>query len=477
MYPVTEIGEYFRIARGGGFGYQEAMTYPHAIKSSKTVSFSGTAKVPGDKSISHRALILGGLAVGETMISGLLEGEDVLATAEAMRALGAKIHKSDDGLWHAFGTGIGGLREPAGVLDMGNSGTAARLLIGLAGGHPISTFFTGDASLVKRPMKRVMTPLELMGVRFMAREGGRLPLGVRGPEDLLPIEYRLPVASAQVKSCVMLAGLNAPGMTTVIEPVPTRDHTENMLRHFGMEVGVEDTKDGQAVSITGQKDLQGCAVDVPGDPSSAAFPVVAALLVEGSEIRLPRIGMNARRTGLFETLGEMGAEISFENERTEAGEPVADLVVKGAGPLKGVNVPPARVPSMIDEFPALAMAAACANGTTRMSGLAELRVKECDRLAVVAEGLRACGVDLEVGEDSLMIRGTGKPPKGAATIETHLDHRIAMSFLVLGMATEEPVEIDDIRPVATSFPGFVDLMNDLGARIGGEDGNVLELSL
>jgi 3-phosphoshikimate 1-carboxyvinyltransferase len=440
------------------------------LTSKRAGPLTGTARIPGDKSISHRALMLGSLAVGETIISGLLEGEDVFCTAEAMKALGAKVYKSDDGLWHTYGVGIGGLHEPSEVLDMGNSGTSTRLLIGLVGGHPITAFFTGDKSLVKRPMKRVITPLEMMGATFMAREGGRLPLAVKGSEQTLPIEYRLPVASAQVKSAVLLAGLSAPGITTVIEEQATRDHTENMLRHFGVPVETEEMEDGAlAVHVTGQVELQPCAVDVPADISSAAFPIVAALLVEGSEIKLPNIGVNPRRTGLIEVLQEMGADITLGNQRVQAGEAVTDITVKYSGALKGIEVPAEIVPRMVDEFPVLAMAAACANGTTKMTGLAELRVKESDRLLLVAEGLKACGVEVEMGEDSLTVRGKGKPPKGGALIETHLDHRIGMSFLVLGCVSVEPVTIDDASPIATSFPGFVELMRDLGANIGEGD--------
>lgn len=427
----------------------------------------GAARIPGDKSISHRALMLGSLTIGETIISGLLEGDDVLCTAAAMKALGAKVYKSDDGLWHTYGVGIGGLHEPSTILDMGNSGTSTRLLIGLVGGHPITAFFNGDRSLVKRPMQRVIAPLEMVGARFMAREGGRLPLAVKGASNPLPIEYRLPVASAQVKSAVLLAGLSAPGITTVIEDQATRDHTENMLRHFGVPVTTEILEDGAiAVGVSGLHELQPCAVDVPADISSAAFPIIAALIVEGSEIRLPGIGVNKRRTGLIEVLLEMGADIRLENRRVQAGEEVADIQVRYSGPLKGVDVSPEIVPRMVDEFPVLAMAAACAKGTTRMKGLAELRVKESDRLLLVAEGLKACGVTLEMGEDSLTISGQGKPPRGGALIETHLDHRIGMSFLVLGMASEEPVTIDDASPITTSFPNFVELMGELGADIG-----------
>lgn len=437
-----------------------------ALISRKSGPLKGVTKIPGDKSISHRALMFGGITIGETIISGLLEGEDVLGTAEAMRQLGARIERGDDGLWRVFGVGLGGLHEPRDIIDMGNSGTSVRLLMGLAGGHPITTQFTGDASLTKRPMKRVITPLEMMGITFEATNGERLPLSVTGPEDLLSIEYHLPVASAQVKSAILLAGLNARGTTTVIEDTPTRDHTEKMLQHFGVEVITEELENGSlAVSVTGHQDLQPCAVDVPGDPSSAAFATVAAAINEGSNIRLLNVGINERRNGIFITLQEMGADITFEHERIEAGEPVADIVVKGTGKLKGINVPPERVPSMIDEFPVLAMAAACAEGTTKMTGLAELRVKESDRLLMVAEGLKACGVSLEMGEDSLTVNSNGKHPIGGAKIKTALDHRIAMSFLVLGSVSVEPIEIDDAEPIKTSFPNFEELMNDLGCEI------------
>lgn len=450
-------------------GHLHKMTHAHRAKplvSKKSSPLKGLVRVPGDKSISHRSLMFGALAEGETLISGLLEGEDVFNTAAAMRALGAKIVKSDDGLWRCEGIGVGNLQEPAGILDMGNSGTSTRLLTGIVGSHQITTFFSGDASLNKRPMGRVITPLEQMGIKFMSRHGGKPPFGVQGTSQAQAITYRLPVASAQVKSAILLAGLNAHGTTTVIETEPTRDHTENMLRHFGARVTVIRQEDGtDAISIAGQQRLLGCAVDVPSDPSSAAFPVVAALLQPGSELTIRRVGINPRRIGLYETLLEMGAEISFERKTIEAGEAIANLVIKATGPLKGVDVPAHRVPSMIDEFPVLAMAAACAEGTTRMTGLAELRVKESDRLAMVAKGLSDCGVNLEMGEDWLTIHGTGRPPKGGALIETALDHRIAMSFLVLGTATQEPIRVDDASPIDTSFPGFADLMNELGAEI------------
>lgn len=429
-------------------------------------ALSGTVRVPGDKSISHRSLMFGALALGETRIEGLLTGEDVLRTADALRALGASIERLDDDTWRTRGRGVGGLAEPSRVLDMGNSGTAARLLMGLVSTHPFTSIFTGDASLVKRPMARVTVPLSKMGASFVLRSNGRLPGAVVGTSMPVPIEYRLPVASAQVKSAILLAGLNTPGRTTVIEAEHTRDHTERMLRHFGVEVREEVLEDGAlAVSVTGEANLVARDLRVPSDPSSAAFPAVAALLCPGSAVRLPGIGTNARRTGLYETLREMGADIAFQDPREEAGEPVADLLVR-ASALRGVEVPPERAPSMIDEYPILAMAAACASGPTVMRGIGELRVKESDRLAMVADGLVACGVKVEAGEDWMVVHGTGKPPKGGARIATALDHRIAMSFLVLGLATDEPVGVDDGSFIDTSFPGFVALMNGLGARIG-----------
>ncbi|HYC05365.1 MAG TPA: 3-phosphoshikimate 1-carboxyvinyltransferase [Azospirillaceae bacterium] len=429
-------------------------------------ALTGTVRVPGDKSISHRSLMFGALALGETEIHGLLEGEDVLHTAAALRALGAEAERGADGVWRARGLGIGGLREPAQVLDMGNSGTAARLMMGLVATHPFTTFFTGDASLCKRPMARVTGPLETMGAAFVTRSKGRLPLAVVGTENPVPITYRLPVASAQVKSAILLAGLNTPGKTTVIEAEPTRDHTERMLRHFGVEVVTEKLEDGAlAVTVTGGAEITGRRLTVPADPSSAAFPVVAALLRPGSDLLLPGVGTNVRRTGLYETLVEMGADLSLGNAREEAGEPIADLRVRGSE-LRGIEVPPERAPSMIDEYPVLAVAAACASGTTIMRGLAELRVKESDRLAMIAAGLEACGVSIEMGEDYLIVHGTGRPPRGGATVATAMDHRIAMSFLVMGTASDEPVRVDDGSFIDTSFPGFVGLMNGLGAGIG-----------
>jgi 3-phosphoshikimate 1-carboxyvinyltransferase len=431
-------------------------------------ALSGNVTLPGDKSISHRALMFGALAVGETVIDGLLEGEDVLRTAAAMRALGAEIERDGAGRWHVWGCGIGALREPEDVLDMGNSGTGARLLLGILAGHPLTAVLTGDASLRRRPMARVTEPLAACGAAFIAREGGRLPLTVIGARDPLPLDYRLPVPSAQVKSAVLLAGLNAPGETRVVEREATRDHSERMLGHFGATLRRQEIDDeGQRaleIVLTGQPELTGQAVRVPADPSSAAFPLVAALLLPGSEVRLAAVGMNPLRSGLVTTLQEMGGDITIENAREEGGEPVADLVVRGSR-LKGVEVPAERAPSMIDEYPILAMAAAAAEGRTVMHGLGELRVKESDRLAAVARGLARCGVAVEEHPETLAVEGCGGRPPGGNNqpIETELDHRIAMSFLVLGLAAERPVLIDDVTPVSTSFPDFAPLMQGLGA--------------
>ncbi len=437
-----------------------------------TPLISGTASAlrgrlvaPGDKSVSHRALILGALAVGRTRIGGLLEGEDVLRTAAAMGALGAGIARDGNGSWTIDGIGLGALAEPQDVLDLGNSGTGARLLMGLVASHPITTFFTGDASLRRRPMARVAAPLERIGARIVARDGGRMPLAVIGASTPLPIAYRLPVASAQVKSAVLLAGLNAPGETSVIEPQPTRDHSERMLRHFGAAVSTAEEPDGaRRITLQGQPELRAADLLVPGDPSSAAFPAVAALLLPGSEVVIEGVGVNPLRTGLYETLREMGAAVDFGNERMAAGEPVADLALR-AGALSGVEVPAERAPRMIDEYPILAVAAAFAKGRTVMHGLGELRVKESDRLGAIAQGLAACGVSATIAGDTLTVEGLGGPPPGGADIATRLDHRIAMAFLVLGMAAERPVRVDDGDTIATSFPGFVAAMNRLGAAI------------
>jgi 3-phosphoshikimate 1-carboxyvinyltransferase len=426
----------------------------------------GTVAVPGDKSISHRALMFGALAIGETRITGLLTGEDVLRTAAAMRALGAEVTKDADGTWRVAGGGIGGLTEPEDVLDMGNSGTAARLLCGILATHDLFAVMTGDASLRRRPMRRVIDPLSATGARFVAREGGRLPLSITGARDALPLEYRVPVPSAQVKSALLLAGLNARGTTRIEEPEATRDHSENMLRHFGAAVSVEIAGAGRIIELQGQPELFAADVVVPGDPSSAAFPIVAALLVSGSHMTIPGVGLNPLRTGLFTTLAEMGASVTVTNERTEGGEPVGDLVVTG-GSLAAVDVPGARAPTMIDEYPILAVAAACATGTSRLRGLKELRVKESDRLAATAALLSENGVKVEVEGDDMIVHGTGAPPAGGALVATHMDHRIAMSALVLGLVTQNPVRIDDGAFIDTSFPDFVALMNEAGAAISG----------
>ena len=431
-------------------------------------ALKGDISTPGDKSISHRALILGASAVGETRISGLLEGGDVLGTAAALRHLGAGVERGADGVWRVQGRGVGGLDEPAAVLDMGNSGTGARLLIGLVASHPFTSFFSGDESLRARPMTRIIDPLSQIGAAFQARSGGRLPLAVKGARNPVPIAYTLPVASAQVKSAVLLAALNTPGLTTVVEPQPTRDHSELMLRHFGAQVTVETApRGGRAITLIGQPEITGQEVAVPGDTSSAAFPMVAALLVAGSQVTLRGIGVNPLRAGLLDCLREMGAGLTLTEERRVGGEPVVDLTIE-AGPLKAVDVPASRAPTMIDEYPILAVAAACADGVSRMHGLGELRVKESDRLQAVAEGLTRAGVKVETDADTLIVHGRGRPPPGGCAIETNLDHRIAMAFLVLGMAATEPVAIDDAGPIDTSFPGFVDMMNGLGARIGDE---------
>ncbi|MGE4062528.1 MAG: 3-phosphoshikimate 1-carboxyvinyltransferase [Rhodospirillaceae bacterium] len=439
-----------------------ASASPLKAVSAKAKPLRGAISVPGDKSISHRALMLGALAVGETRISGLLTGEDVLRTAAAMRALGAMVNEIG-GIWSVRGRGVGGLREPADVLDMGNSGTAARLLAGLLSAYPFTSFLTGDASLRGRPMDRVINPLGQTGAKFASRTGGRLPMAITGASFSGPLSYASPIASAQVKSAILLAGLHAPGVTTVTEPAPSRDHTERMLRYFGAEVATTQGENGAyTVRLKGQPELTGRPVVVPGDPSSAAFPVVAAILVPGSFITVSNVGMNPLRTGLFTTLREMGADIQVTNARDEAGEPVADLIVKSSK-LHGVNVPAARAPSMIDEYPILAVAAAFAEGQTRMEGLSELKVKESDRLAAMANGLQSCGISATAEGDTLTVRGGRPQPTNAAPITVNLDHRIAMSFLVLGMAGASAVVVDDASAISTSFPGFLKLMNGLGA--------------
>ena len=429
-------------------------------------SLKGRMRAPGDKSISHRSLIFGLLALGETRIEGLLEGEDVLRTADACRALGASVIREGEGCWRVRGAGIGGLVEPSAILDFGNAGTGARLMMGVAGSHPITATFDGDASLRKRPMRRILDPLVRMGTAVVGEaEGGRVPLTLRGPRETVPIVYETPAASAQIKSAVLLAGLNSPGRTTVVEREATRDHTERMLRLFGAQVTVEpEGEAGRRIAIQGQPTLCGTEVVVPSDPSSAAFPLVAALVVPGSEIVLEGVMMNPLRTGLIATLLEMGAEIERLSERDEGGETVADLRVR-ASLLRGVDVPAHRAPSMIDEYPILAVAAAFAEGPTRMRGLHELRVKESDRLAAVAAGLAAAGVPNAIEGDDLAVEGLGGKVPGGATVATHLDHRVAMAFLVMGLAASEGMRIDDGAMIATSFPSFVPLMRELGAGI------------
>ena len=428
---------------------------------------SGTVRVPGDKSISHRALIVSALAVGESRIDGLLEGEDVLATAAALRALGASIERTGAGEWSVHGTGIGGLAEPDTILDLGNSGTAARLLLGVLGTHPLTATMTGDASLRTRPMGRVAEPLRAMGAVVAAREDDLLPLTVTGARDPVPIEYALPVASAQVKSAILLAALNTPGETTVIEPRRTRDHSELMLRRYGVEIAVAEKDGGRAITLRGQPEISGRAVSVPGDPSSAAFPGVAALLVPGSRVHIPEVGLNPTRTGLFDCLDEMGAAVAVERAGTAEAEPVGGLTFSHAGDarLRAIDVPAGRAPRMIDEYPILAVAAAFAEGTTRMHGLGELRVKESDRLAAIADGLRAAGVGAAIEGDTLIVEGCGGRPPGGATIDAAHDHRIAMAFLVLGLACERPIAVAGTETIDTSFPGFAAAMNGLGAAI------------
>lgn len=425
----------------------------------------GAWRVPGDKSISHRALILGALSVGETRIEGLLEGEDVLNTAAVLRELGAEATRDGPGRWSVHGVGVGGFREPETVLDHGNSGTGVRLMLGAVATTPIACTFTGDASLRRRPMERVLKPLSLFGATAYGRSGGRLPLTLIGASDPGPVTYRLPVPSAQVKSAVLLAGLNVPGETTVIESERTRDHTERMLRHFGAVVRVTEEGAGAAIVLTGEAELTAASVSVPADPSSAAFPAVAALLIPDSDVTLEGVLMNPTRNGLYQTLVEMGADVAFLNAREEGGEPIADLRVR-ASALKGVDVPAERAPSMIDEYPILAVAAAFAQGRTVMRGLSELKVKESDRLAAIAAGLKACGARVSVEGDTLIVEGAGaNGPPGGATVATHMDHRIAMSFLVCGMAAREAMRVDDRRMIATSFPDFEAGMRRLGASI------------
>ncbi len=439
---------------------------PIPMTSRRAAPLKGVAQIPGDKSISHRSLILGALSVGETRITGLLEGQDVLDTARAMAAFGAEVERLGEGEWRVHGVGVGGFAEPEDVIDCGNAGTGVRLIMGAMATTPINATFTGDASLRSRPMGRITDPLALFGARAYGRSGGRLPLTLVGAQDAVPVRYETPVASAQVKSAVLLAGLNAPGQTVVIEKTPTRDHTERMLAGFGAEITTEVTDQGQVITLTGQPELTGQTIAVPRDPSSAAFPVCAALIVPDSDVVVPGIGLNPTRAGLFTTLREMGADLTYENERIEGGEPVADLHARFSPELRGITVPPERAASMIDEYPILSVVAAFAQGETIMRGIHELRVKESDRITAMVEGLRANGVKVDEEEDGMVVHGGGPDAvPGGATVATHLDHRIAMSFLCLGMAAQRAVSIDDGGPVATSFPVFEGLMRDLGAQI------------
>jgi 3-phosphoshikimate 1-carboxyvinyltransferase len=439
---------------------------PSPLTARRSRSLGGRLRVPGDKSISHRALILGLLAVGETGITGLLEGADVLATARACTALGARVERLGSGEWRVRGVGLGGLSSPADVLDFGNAGTGSRLMMGVVAGHGITASFDGDESLRRRPMQRVLNPLLDMGARIAdSAQGLRMPLTLVGTADPLPITYETPVPSAQVKSAVLFAGLNSAGTTTVIEREATRDHTERMLRHFGADVsGTPHGQHGRVITLQGRPELKAANVVVPADPSSAAFPLVAAALVAGSDVTMEAVMMNPLRTGLFTTLAEMGAAIEILNPRIEGGEDVANIRVCGSQ-LRGVDVPASRAPSMIDEYPVLAVAASFAKGETRMRGLSELRVKESDRLAAIVAGLKANGVEAAIEGDDLIVHGSGTV-RGGGTVATHMDHRIAMSFLVMGLASDEPVQVDDGAMIATSFPDFLVLMASIGADLG-----------
>jgi len=438
--------------------------HPTPLEARSSGPLTGKVRVPGDKSISHRALILGAVAVGETRISGLLEGEDVLNTAKAMRTLGARVERTGAFAWSVHGVGAAGLAQPEAPLDFGNSGTGCRLVMGAVAGCPVTAVFDGDASLRGRPMRRVLDPLQLMGAQVGASgDGGRLPLTLHGARDPLPILYRTPVASAQIKSAVLLAALAAPGVTTVIETEASRDHTELMLKHFGAQIASSpEGSHGRKIALTGQPELRGAPVVVPADPSSAAFPMVAALIVEGSDIVLSDVMTNPLRTGLFTTLREMGASIEESHVRGDAGEPMAQFRVR-ASRLRGVDVPPERAPSMIDEYLVLAVAAGFAEGATIMRGLRELRVKESDRLEATAAMLRVNGVKIEISGDDMIVEGKGHVA-GGGLVATHMDHRIAMSALVMGLASDKPVKVDDTAFIATSFPDFIPMMRGLGAE-------------
>ena len=439
---------------------------PIPMTSHRAEPLTGVAEVPGDKSISHRSLILGAMAIGETKISGLLEGDDVLDTAKAMQAFGAEVVNHGGGNWSVYGVGVGGFAEPGQVIDCGNSGTGVRLIMGCMATSPITVTFTGDASLNGRPMARVTDPLALFGAKAVGRKGGRLPMTIVGAAEPTPVRYVVPVPSAQVKSAVLLAGLNAPGKTVVIEKEATRDHSERMLAGFGAEITVEDSEEGRVITLTGRPELKPQEIAVPRDPSSAAFPVCAALITPGSDVLVPGIGLNPTRAGLFYTLQDMGADLTFENPREEGGEPVADLRAKYSPNMKGIEVPPDRAASMIDEYPVLSVVASFATGKTMMAGVKELRVKESDRIDAMARGLRANGVTVDEGEDWWSVEGLGTDGvPGGGICESFLDHRIAMSFMVMGMGAQRPVTVDDGNPITTSFPIFEPLMTSLGAKL------------
>ena len=436
------------------------------MRASSTGPLKGEVSIPGDKSISHRSLILGALAIGQTRITGLLEGQDVLDTARAMVSFGAQVEKVEGGDWYVDGVGVGGFAEPETVVDCGNSGTGVRLIMGAMATTPINVTFTGDHSLNSRPMGRVTDPLSKFGVATFGRSKGRLPMTIVGARSPIPIQYTVPVPSAQVKSALLLAGLNVPGDTIITETEKTRDHTERMLSSFGAEIKVEDYSNRRLITLSGYSELKGQNVRVPSDPSSAAFPICAAITVEGSDILVPNITLNETRAGLFTTLIEMGANLSFENEREESGEPVADIRACFSPDLQGIEVPPERAASMIDEYPILAVVAANASGETRMRGVRELRVKESDRIDAMAKGLRSNGVSVDEGEDWWIVKGNGAGSvKGGSTCQTFLDHRIAMSFLILGLSSQKYIEIDDCSPINTSFPNFIQLMRELGANL------------
>jgi len=436
------------------------------MRATSSRPLKGQVSIPGDKSISHRSLILGALAIGQTRITGLLEGQDVLDTARAMVSFGAQVEKVEGGEWYVEGVGVGGFAEPETVVDCGNSGTGVRLIMGAMATTPINVTFTGDHSLNSRPMGRVTDPLSKFGVATFGRSKGRLPMTIVGARSPIPIQYTVPVPSAQVKSALLLAGLNVPGDTIITETEKTRDHTERMLSSFGAEIKVEDYPNRRLITVSGYSELKGQNVRVPSDPSSAAFPICAAITVEGSDILVPNITLNETRAGLFTTLIEMGANLSFENEREESGEPVADIRACFSPDLQGIEVPPERAASMIDEYPILAVVAANASGETIMRGVRELRVKESDRIEAMAKGLRSNGVSVDEGEDWWIVKGNGPGSvKGGSTCQTFLDHRIAMSFLILGLSSQKYIEIDDCSPINTSFPNFIQLMRELGANL------------